>query len=186
MPSRRTQPTIFAVVGCCCALLGFLSWIGYGTFATKGIHAVISRPSQVAYLMASYADGFRVGQLVLNESRGTMSAVRVSHVGGERRDDQIPPGHLARWELQSQGESDLTLSYRDSNGSLRRCGDLCYFENGYRGVFEIHVRDDGMRLVDGIYPGVVYWYAVKSSRPKVERAARCPCLPSSPTRRSPE
>lgn len=65
MLSPRTRPTVIGVVGCCCALLGFLSWIGYGKFATKGIYAVISRQSEVAHHMASYVGGFHMAQLVL-------------------------------------------------------------------------------------------------------------------------
>jgi hypothetical protein len=59
------MPTIVGVLGVCAALLGLLAWIGYGTFATRDIVAVIDRESEVADRMASFADGFSIAQLLL-------------------------------------------------------------------------------------------------------------------------
>jgi hypothetical protein len=59
------MPTIAGVVGICSAILGLLAWIGYGAFATRGIAAVIDHKPDLAYRMASYADGFHFAQLIL-------------------------------------------------------------------------------------------------------------------------
>jgi len=57
--------TILGAVGISCALLGFLAWIEYGAFATRGIFAAASGQRDLAYRMASCADGFRLVQLLL-------------------------------------------------------------------------------------------------------------------------
>jgi len=59
------MPTTLAAVGVCCAVLGFLAWIGYGAFATQGILASMSRQWEVAHRMFEYAGAFRLAQLPL-------------------------------------------------------------------------------------------------------------------------
>jgi hypothetical protein len=56
---------ILGSVGVCCALLGLLAWIEYGSFATRAINASFSGEKASAYRMASYADGFHIAQLLL-------------------------------------------------------------------------------------------------------------------------
>ena len=48
-----------------CALLGLLAFRGYGSFAMRGIHAVIARDPVAARRMASHAGWFTGAQLVL-------------------------------------------------------------------------------------------------------------------------
>jgi hypothetical protein len=55
----------FGALGIVCALLGFLAWIEYGTFAMRGINAVIRRRPEVARRMAVYADALRLAQVLL-------------------------------------------------------------------------------------------------------------------------
>jgi hypothetical protein len=61
----QTRPMHTGLCGVGCSLLGILSWIGYGVFATRGINAVIARESEAAQRMASYAGWFSIAQLVL-------------------------------------------------------------------------------------------------------------------------
>jgi hypothetical protein len=57
--------TILAWLGVSCALLGLLAWVGYGAFATRAIHLVISRDPATAHRVALYADAFHFAQLLL-------------------------------------------------------------------------------------------------------------------------
>ena len=61
----QTGAMRIGLFGVGCSLLGILSWIGYGVFATRGINAVIARESEAAQRMASYAGWFSIAQPVL-------------------------------------------------------------------------------------------------------------------------
>lgn len=61
--SSRT-PTTLGWVAIACALLGLLALFGYGTFATRGIHAAAARDMVAAHRMASYAGSCSFAQLV--------------------------------------------------------------------------------------------------------------------------
>jgi hypothetical protein len=94
---------------------------------------------------------------VFNETNDMLTEVVVAYQGGQRRAEQIMPGGSASSDIRSSGESGVTLSYRDSQGNLMVPESFAYIEPGYRGSFDIHVREEGIRLVDGIhadgYPG---------------------------------
>ena len=81
-PGYRKQLTVAGLVGVCSALLGLLSWVAYGAFATRAIYAVPSQQPEVAHRMASYADGFRFAQLLLGSlsiGLGWIAHARAEH-----------------------------------------------------------------------------------------------------------
>ncbi len=88
--------------------------------------------------------------MVFNQAHFTLSDVSISYSGGDRTAARIVPGGMATADIRSQGESDMTLSYRDSKGVLRTWEGDVFIESGYRGRLEFHVRDEGVTRVDGI------------------------------------
>ncbi len=63
------------------------------------------------------------------------------------------PGCVEYTEIQSGGDAGIFFSYQDSGGTLRKAEPL-YYESGNRGFLKIHVNDEGVQLVDGIYAGI--------------------------------
>ncbi|WP_406696713.1 hypothetical protein V5E97_37575 [Singulisphaera sp. Ch08] len=59
------RPFVLGVFGVSSALVGLMAWFGYGTFATRGIAAVILSDPVLAQRMDSYAGAFSLAQLVL-------------------------------------------------------------------------------------------------------------------------
>ena len=87
---------------------------------------------------------------VFNESSAPIYALRVSFLTGERIAEELKPGGVATSEIQSGGDAGIFFSYRDSKGVLRKAEPL-YYESGNRGFVEVHITNEGERLVNGIY-----------------------------------
>ncbi len=96
----------------------------------------------------------RVNVTVFNESSAPIRDVRLRFLYGERTAERIEPGGYADTEIQSGGESGVFISYRDPSGSLRR-DELLYYSDSTaspdRGYLEMHVTNEGTRLVKRIY-----------------------------------
>jgi hypothetical protein len=92
---------------------------------------------------------------ILNETDAALVDVELTYSHGERRAERLAPGGVATSDIRCYGDSGLTLSY--SQGNMRKSMGLAYIETGYRGSQEVHVRYEGVRLVDDIeigpYPG---------------------------------
>jgi hypothetical protein len=95
-----------------------------------------------------------VNVTVFNESSTAISDVRLKFLYGERTADRIEPGGHAATEIHSGGEAGVFISYRDASGSLRRDEPLYYSDSTAspdRGYLEMHVTNEGTRLVKRIY-----------------------------------
>jgi hypothetical protein len=91
---------------------------------------------------------------IFNETSAAIRDVRISFFYGERTAERIDPGGFAVTEIQSGGSTTVFLSYRDSDGVLRKDEPLYYSgEHGSvdRGFLAAHVTSEGIRLVNGIY-----------------------------------
>jgi hypothetical protein len=91
---------------------------------------------------------------IFNESSAAIADVRITFLYGERTCERIEPGGVAATEIQSGGDAGVFISYRGSTGVLRNDEILYYSdERGSpdRGWLEVHVTDEGKRLVKGIY-----------------------------------
>ena len=96
---------------------------------------------------------------ISNETSTALRDVRIRFLYGERTAERIEPGGFAVTEIQSGGEAGVFLSYRDSSGILRKDEPLYYSdERGApdRGFLEVHVTNEGTRLVKGIYTAVLF------------------------------
>lgn len=87
---------------------------------------------------------------VFNESSTPIYALRVGFMGGERSAEEVKPRSVAETVIQSGGDAGIYFSYRDSKGILKKVEPL-YCESGNRGLVELHITNDGERLVNGIY-----------------------------------
>src|SRR4051812_17097883 len=61
----RGRATALGRVGIACALLGLLAFLGYGTFAARGIKAVSARDMVAAHRMTFFAGASSLAQLLL-------------------------------------------------------------------------------------------------------------------------
>jgi hypothetical protein len=89
---------------------------------------------------------------IFNETSTPIFDVRVTFMLGERTAERLGPGGVAVAVIQSGGDAGIFFSYRDSGGIIRKAEPL-YDESGNRGYLEIHVSNEGVRLVNGIYRG---------------------------------
>jgi hypothetical protein len=89
---------------------------------------------------------------IFNETSTTIRDVRVIFMLGERTAERLGPGGIVVAEIQSGGDACIFFSYRDSGGILRKAEPICE-ESGNRGFLELHVTNEGVRLVNGIYWG---------------------------------
>jgi hypothetical protein len=105
--------------------------------------------------------------IVINETAGPITEVRVSYGAGERTADRMMPDTIANSDIRCAGEDGVDFSYTDRNGVLREKKGLAYIESGYRGYIEIHVRTDGVSVFDGIRLGPYQGWMVPV-RPKDE------------------
>ena len=98
-----------------------------------------------------------VNVTIFNETSTVIFDLRVRFLYGERTAERIERGGCAVTEIQSGGDAGVFISYRDSRGILRRDEPLYYSdENGSpdRGSLEVHITNEGKRLVNGIYTAV--------------------------------
>ena len=103
---------------------------------------------------------------IFNETSTLICNVRISFLYGERTAEQLRPGGVAFTEIQSGGDAGIFFSYRDSGGILRDAEPL-YYESGNCGFLEVHVTNEGARLVNGIYAGFggIPLLGIRSVRP---------------------
>ena len=116
----------------------------------------------VALVLAIFTMGLRwlryphVSVRVLNETSTPIYDVHIKFLFGERNCERIDPGGLADTEIQSGGSASVFLSYRDSEGIVRE--DELYnsgeMDSLDRGLLEVHVTNEGIRLVNEIYTAV--------------------------------
>ena len=95
-----------------------------------------------------------VNVTMFNETSAAIYDVRIRFLYGERTAERIDPGGCAVTGIQSGGDAGVFLSYRDSLGLLREDKPLYYSdERGStdRGFLEVHVTNEGTRLVNGVY-----------------------------------
>ena len=104
---------------------------------------------------------------VLNETSAPIYDLHL-HVGfwydEERTAEQLRASGVAFTEIQSGGDAGIFFSYRDPKGVLRKAEPL-YYESGNRGFLEVHVTDEGTRLVNGIYAGIEFGAFTIPARP---------------------
>lgn len=96
---------------------------------------------------------------IFNETSTAICDVRIRFAFGERTAEWIKPGGFAVTEIQSAGDSGVFFSFRDSGGILRKDEPLYYSdERGApdRGVLEVHVTNDGKRVVKRIYTAILF------------------------------
>jgi hypothetical protein len=95
---------------------------------------------------------------IFNETSGPIYDLHL-HVSfwydEERTAERLKAGGIAFTEIQSGGDAGIFFSYRDPEGILRKVEPL-YYESGNRGFLEVHVTDEGARLVNGIYAGIEF------------------------------
>jgi hypothetical protein len=89
----------------------------------------------------------------------------------ERTAKQLKAGGVAFTEIQSGGDAGIFFSYRDSEGVLRKAKPL-YYESGNRGFLEVHITDEGARLVNGIYAGIEFGGFTIPARPTGEMTVK--------------
>jgi len=100
-----------------------------------------------------------VNLTIFNETSSAIRDVRIKFLYGERTAERIEPGGFAVTEIQSGGDAGVFISYRDSNGILRKDEPLYYSdERGApdRGFLEVHLTNEGTRLVNGIYTAIIF------------------------------
>jgi len=90
---------------------------------------------------------------IFNETSAPISDVRLGFLYGERTAERLRPDGIAVTEIQSGGDAGIHFSYRESGGAFGKSEPL-YYESGDSGFLEVHVTNQGVRLVNGIYPGV--------------------------------
>jgi hypothetical protein len=90
---------------------------------------------------------------VINETESSLDQVQVAFTGGACHAERIEAGGHATWQINPQGESGITLAFRDANGQhVVVNGDL-YVEGGYRGSVQFHVGRGGTWVIDRTRPG---------------------------------
>jgi hypothetical protein len=82
--SGSRMSAILGLIGAACAVLGLLAWIGYGTFAMRGIEAVISHEPDLARRMTWYADAFHLAQLLLGVLAIWLGSIATARGEGSR------------------------------------------------------------------------------------------------------
>jgi hypothetical protein len=95
-----------------------------------------------------------VNVTVFNETSTAIRDLRLGFSDGVRTAERIEPGGYATTEIQSGGESGVFLTYRDPRGSLRRDVPVYYSDSTAspdRGYVEIHLTNEGTRIVKRIY-----------------------------------
>jgi hypothetical protein len=90
--------------------------------------------------------------------------LHVSYYDQVRTAEQLKAGGVAFTEIQAGADAGIFFSYRDSQGILRKAEPL-YYESGNRGFLEVHVTDEGARLVNGIYAGIEFGTFTIRARP---------------------
>jgi hypothetical protein len=85
---------------------------------------------------------------VHNDTSDPLSDVRIRYRYGERTAGMIKAGGEASCEIRCSGASDVILEYRNSFGVLITKADNSYIEHNYRGSLDLHIGDDGVRVVD--------------------------------------
>ena len=103
---------------------------------------------------------------IFNETSTSIGDVRLSFLYGERTAERLRPGGVAFTEIQSGGDAGIFFSYRDLGGIIRKAEPL-YHESGVRGFLEIHVRNEGVRLTNGIdsFGGQIPLLGIRRVRP---------------------
>ncbi len=91
----------------------------------------------------------RIDVRIFNESSTPVYDLQLKSFYEERTARYLRPGGLARTVIQ-YGESNMFLSYRNSNGVSSRFGPFSE-ESGNRGRLEFHIIDSGVNVVCGIY-----------------------------------
>jgi hypothetical protein len=89
---------------------------------------------------------------IFNKTSAPIYDLRVNFLYGERTAKRLSAGGVAFTEIQSGGDAGIFFSYRDSGGILRKAEPL-YYESGNRGFLKIHINEEGVRLINGIYWG---------------------------------
>jgi hypothetical protein len=96
---------------------------------------------------------------IFNETPTALRDVRIKFLYGVRQAERIEPGGSGITDIQSGGEAGVFLSYRDSSGMLIVDEPIHYSdERGApdRGFLEVHVTNEGTRLVKGIYTAILF------------------------------
>jgi hypothetical protein len=102
----------------------------------------------------------KINVTVFNESTDEMHNVRIKFFCGERVLDCIPRGRRAVTEVQSAGESGVFLSYKGPSGTIKKDLPLHYSDSSGpfdRGFVEVHITDEGTRIVKRIYVDNLPW-----------------------------
>jgi hypothetical protein len=94
----------------------------------------------------------RIEVAIFNETPTPIYDLRVNFLYGVRTAEQLRPGGVAVTEIQSGGDGGIFFCYRDSGGICKNAEPL-YEESGERGFLEVHVTNEGARLINGIYSG---------------------------------
>jgi hypothetical protein len=90
---------------------------------------------------------------IINETPHPVLDLHLTFAYGERTVERLEPRSVAVTEIQSYGEEDLSLSYRDSQGTLRQGVNLLSSgPPGNRGSLEVHFTNDGVKVVNELYP----------------------------------
>jgi len=90
---------------------------------------------------------------IFNETSTTICDLHLSSMYCERTAQRVKPGGVAITEIQSGGDGCIYFTYRDPTGILKKAEPVCY-EAGNRGFLEVHVLNEGTRLVKDIYEGL--------------------------------
>jgi hypothetical protein len=88
---------------------------------------------------------------IFNETSAPICDLHLSFFCGNRTADQLRPGGVAVAEIQSNPEAGIFLSYLDLWGDFRKAVPLLYGNAGDRGYLEVHVTNQGLQVVNGIY-----------------------------------
>lgn len=76
---------------------------------------------------------------VTNEGSTPIANLKISFTGSERTLSKLGAGSTHEFRVQPTGESDITISFLDANGSTHSHGDIVYLEPNYQGRVDIKV-----------------------------------------------
>ena len=121
-------------------------------FTVRGMMVAVAALALAFSILVGFLRWFlypRIIVTIVNETSAPIRDLRLTFLRGERTAELLGPGGVAVTEIESGGDAGIFFSYRDSRGTLREAEPL-HHESGNRGFLEVHVTNEGTRLVNGI------------------------------------